>query len=235
MVCVASVANAKPAAKASAKKSSRFSAPADAKDTPAVKHGALDADACLAELDTRGVSYNKETARGVVGAIRLTGPLHGVTFTPDVDKKDVDTTPYAIVDCRLALSLDDFAALLQKHDVVEVRHYSIYRPPPKSWPDGKEGTRHDGAMAIDAAHFIKKDGTSLDVVKHFNGAIGDATCGPDAKPHPNTAEATELRAILCEAVDAHLFNVVLTPNYNKPHHNHFHMEVTAGVGWFLVH
>jgi hypothetical protein len=50
-----------------------------------------------------------------------------------------------------------------------------------------------------------------------------------------TPAATELRSILCEAVAQHLFNVVLTPNYNREHHNHFHLEVTAGVKWFLVH
>ena len=38
-----------------------------------------------------------------------------------------------------------------------------------------------------------------------------------------------------KAYEAQLFNVVLTPNYNKPHANHFHLEVTRGVKWFLVH
>ena len=59
--------------------------------------------------------------------------------------------------------------------------------------------------------------------------------GAGAGPYPATAEAVKLRAILCEAVDARLFNVVLTPNYNRPHKNHFHLELTEGVTWFLVH
>jgi hypothetical protein len=45
----------------------------------------------------------------------------------------------------------------------------------------------------------------------------------------------ELRRIVCDAAGARLFNVALTPNYNWPHRNHFHLEVTAGVGWFVVH
>ncbi|HEY0990404.1 MAG TPA: extensin family protein, partial [Kofleriaceae bacterium] len=64
---------------------------------------------------------------------------------------------------------------------------------------------------------------------------GAKTCGEGAGPHPATDAALALRAILCETVDARLFNVVLTPNYNRPHKNHFHLEVTAGVSWFLVH
>src|SRR5207249_4458382 len=119
-------------------------------------------------------------------------------------------------------------------------HYSMYRPPPKSWPDDKIGTRHNGALALDAARFTKKDGTKLSVLDDFHGAIGDKTCGDGAAPRhvadaDAAARATEIRAILCEAVAAHVFNVVLTPNYNKPHRNHFHLEVTAGVKWFLVH
>ena len=238
LVILAGVASAKPAKKPAAKKpakDSRFDAPADVESTPAFKYGSLSSAECELELGNRNISFTRETARGVATAIRLTGPLHGVTFEADVEDKDHGTTPYELADCRLVLALDDFAAILATHNIVRVRHYSIYRPPPKSWPDDKEGTRYDGAMAIDAAHFVNKDGKSLDVIKHFHGAIGAKTCGEGAAPDPVTAEATELRAILCEAVAAHLFNVVLTPNYNKPHNNHFHLEVTAGVKWFLVH
>jgi hypothetical protein len=31
-----------------------------------------------------------------------------------------------------------------------------------------------------------------------------------------------------------MFNVMLTPDYNWPHRNHFHLEVTAGARWVLV-
>jgi hypothetical protein len=43
-----------------------------------------------------------------------------------------------------------------------------------------------------------------------------------------------MRSIVCEAAEAHLFNVELSPNYNAKHKNHFHLEVTANVRWFLV-
>ena len=167
--------------------------------------------------------------------VRLTGPLHGVEFRTDLSDKARATSPYEIADCRLVLALDDFAVILEKHDIVQVRHYSIYRPPPKSWSDDKIGGQHNGALAIDAGRFTARDGTVLDVTKDFHGAIGAKTCGDGAGPQPVTANGKELRAILCEAVASHLFNVVLTPNFNRPHHNHFHLEVTADVKWFLVH
>jgi hypothetical protein len=28
--------------------------------------------------------------------------------------------------------------------------------------------------------------------------------------------------------------VILTPNHNRPHRNHFHLDVTPGAKWFIV-
>lgn len=214
---------------------SRFESPDDSTSTPAYRYARMTQDECEAELTARKIAFQRETAKGVLAPVRLTGPLHGVTFKTNLNEAQRATTPWEIADCRLVLALDDFSQILEKHDVVEVVHYSIYRVAPKSWPDDKIGGQHNGGLAMDAAKFTRKDGTSLDVLKMFHGKIGDKTCGDGAGPHPATADSKELRAILCEAVDAHLFNVVLTPDFNRPHRNHFHLEVMAGVHWFLVH
>ncbi|HTJ45037.1 MAG TPA: extensin family protein [Kofleriaceae bacterium] len=214
----------------------RFTTPPDATDSPAYHYGSLSSEKCLAELDARKISYKRETARGVATPVRLTGPLHGVVFHGDMAEKDRANSPHEIADCALVLALDDFAAeILVPHDIVEVKHYSMWRPPPESWPADQIAKRHPGAVAIDAAHFVKKDGTVLKVLDDFHGAIDDPTCGPDAAPHPVTPEATELRAIVCETAAKRIFNVILTPDYNYEHRNHFHMEVTSGVKWFLLH
>ena len=235
---VAAPAMAKPAARSSNVKrhaNSRFETPADADQLPAVRYGAMTRDECEAELTTRNISFKRESAKGVLAAVRLTGPLHGVTFKTDVADSKRETTPWEIGDCRLVLAMDDFAAILAQHDVVEVRHYSMYRVPPKSWADDKIGTQHNGGLALDAARFTKSNGDKLVVLDDFHGAIGAQTCGDGAAPHPANDKANELRDILCTAVSAHLFNVVLTPNFNRPHRNHFHLEVMANKKWFLVH
>ena len=238
LVAFAVPAAAKPAArKAAAKRhaNSRFETPADADALPAVRYGAMSRTDCEAELAARKISYQPERAKGVLAPVRLTGPLHGVTFRTDLSESARATTPWEIGDCRLVLAMDDFAAILAKHDVVEVRHYSMYRVAPKAWADDQIGGQHFGALALDAARFTKSDGSKLVVLDDFHGAIGAKTCGDGAGPHPVTAKGTELRQILCEAVAAHLFNVVLTPNFNRPHRNHFHLEVMANKKWFLVH
>jgi hypothetical protein len=212
-----------------------FQAPADATTSPAYRYGQMSRVDCETELTTRGIAFTRETGRGVLAPVRLTGPLHGVTFRTNEPAARRAISKWEIGDCRLILAMDDFAKILEAHRIVEVRHYSMYRPPSGSWPADKIGTRHPGALALDAGKFITSDGTVLDVDKDFNGAIDAKTCGDGAAPNPATPAALELRAILCEAVAARLFNVYLTPNYNRPHHNHFHLEVTAGVKWFLVH
>lgn len=205
-------------------------------DPPAQRYARLDRDACEAELGRRGIRFERvDEARGVLAPVRLQGPLHGVTFTTGMSAARRATSPWEIADCRLVLALDDFAAQLAAHDIVKVVHYSMYRPPSSRWPEGRLASRHPGGLAIDAAVFIKRDGSRLDVLKDFHGRIGAHTCGPGTGPRPATPQALELRRIACDAAAAHIFNVELTPDYNWKHRNHFHLEVAAGVRWFFVH
>jgi len=210
--------------------------PTNAAATPAVKYASLGQGTCEAELRRRKIPFVRAEARGVLAPVRLRGPVSGVTFRSQVPERARATSPYEIFDCRLVLALDDFAKLLTKLDIVEVIHYSAYRPPSaRGWVPGRVGSRHGGALALDAGKFVKKDGTVLDVEKEFHGRIGAKTCGPGTGPSPSTPEALALRTLACDSAAGHLFNVVLTPNYNWPHRNHFHLEVTSGVKWFIVH
>jgi Extensin-like protein C-terminus len=211
--------------------------PFDPSAAPAVRYGAMDKATCEAELGRRAIPWTAvPEARGVLAPVRITGPLHGVLYRFSLPAAQRATSPYEVIDCRLVLALDDFAQILARYDVAEVVHLSAWRPPPaKRWPEGKLGTRHPGGLAMDMAIFRRKDGTQLEVLKHFHGRIGATTCGPRTGPQPKTAEADALRGIVCEAADARLFNVALTPDYNRQHRNHFHLEVTPRVSWFVVH
>jgi hypothetical protein len=112
--------------------------------------------------------------------------------------------------------------------VVEVVHFSMYRPPSRKWAEGRIASRHPGGLAIDAASFVKRSGESLVVERDFHGRIGSRPCGPGTGPYPATAAAVELRRIYCDSVEARLFSIALTPDYNWPHRNHFHLEVALG-------
>ncbi len=391
--------------------------PALVKTTAAYRYANMTNDEALAECTRRNLPYiTVDPVAGVRAPIRLTGRLHGVSIHSNVAPNQRSTSPFEILDARLALALDDFTAILEKHDIDEIEHFSMYRPgaaakaaktaapavakqsvdpakpsdapakpvtektasvaaeavtpgqdkpalamsaaekpatkepttnkvvarkkaaaprkgvakkssgkmnpapktgssvamtekttPPSyekpsvkspqkalAKPESKHlgkaelrgktpagttelglkhkepgettesaskdkpeqvvveapqatapiqsvpvvttsgETRHPGGLAIDVGKLRKKDGTWISVSQHFHGKIGDKACGPDA-PVPTSAEAKELRALVCEAMGDHIFTYVLTPNYNAAHFDHFHMEIKPGVKWFLVH
>jgi hypothetical protein len=209
---------------------------------PATRYASLTAPDCLAELGRRKITFTPvQSAPGVLAPVRLPEDVGGVVYRTAIAKHLRATNPYDVFDCRLALALHDFSKVLLAHDIDEVLIFSAWRPPGKQWDDGKLGHRHPGALAIDAYRFGKKlvDGqterTWLEVEKDFHGIIGPAPCGSGAAPpSPSTPEARELRSLACEAADQHFFTSILTPNYNRAHFNHFHLEVTPEVKWYLV-
>jgi len=213
----------------------RFVPPSfDVTETPAWRYGELTAEACERELRAREIAFTSEPTKGVLSGIRLSGPIKGVTFRTRQSEEQRATSTWEILDCRLALALHDFADVLVAHDIVEVRHYSMHRQTPRSWPDDKVGSQHIGGLAIDAAIFITKDGVEMDVNDDFHGRIGGVTCGEKGRPRKKTEKSVELRAILCETAAKRIFNVILTPNHDRAHKNHFHLDVTPGARWFIV-
>lgn len=185
----------------------------------------LDAAACEAELKRRGVPYELATAQGVDRAIRLRGPLRGVEIHAPGAKDSWHQSVHEILDCRLALALDDFAALLAERDFVEVVHASFYRKNAKIAGRGVP-SQHASGRAMDLSALVKRDGTRLDVLKDWHGAIGDKACGPDASPpKQDTSAARELRSLVCEAGARGIFHLILTPNFNHAHHDHLHIDL----------
>lgn len=208
---------------------------ADVATAPASRYANLSNDAALAELDRRGVTYERvESAPGVRAPIRLEGKLHGVWIHSSLPEAVRKTTPFEILDARLAIALDDFADVLSHHDVTEVVHFTMYRPA----DDAREGnvaveTRHPGGMAIDVGALKKKDGTLLTVGSHWPPAIGAKTCGIGGR-RLALRKGRELVSILCEAKDLRLFHAMLTPHFNRAHHDHLHLEIKPDTRWFLV-
>ena len=47
------------------------------------------------------------------------------------------------------------------------------------------------------------------------------------RPRDAAAVFTELHQLICELKAAGVWNIVLTPNYNDAHRNHFHVDLTT--------
>jgi hypothetical protein len=359
--------------------------PEVAEATPSYRYANMTDAEAFDELDRRKIVYTKlASVPGVRAPVRLTSRLHGVYIHSSLPPDQRVTSIFEILDARLLLALDDFAAVLERHDIDEVVHFTMYRPnvaapdhavdeepqaskpagraratqgklsaatpakplparapqgaapvkpaskataprptpslgpkgtieggkggqatasnlkqkpsspdipkpegvvirvskkpqsapspaaapkgkgsapapsapgkqPPGNKPRGTviahrdpapsglhkttwapPGTRHPAGLAIDVGLLHKKDGRWLSVARHFQGHIGDKTCGEGAQV-PENPDARELRALVCEPGDQGVFTYVLTPNYNAAHADHYHMEIKPGVRWFLYH
>ncbi len=219
-------------------KKPRTTESADWAKTPAAKYGALSKAKCLAELKGRKIAFSEvKAAPGVLAPVRLKGPLSGVVFRTELPEAERRTSPHEVFDCRLVLALHDFGAILKAKGVEEAILFSAWRPPPKSWPKDKQATRHPGALAADVRRLIfaadeEQRRADLVVERDWTPKRDTPPCSGDVSPE--TKEAKTLRSIFCEADEKRLFTVMLSPNYDSAHANHFHLEVTPGVKWRLV-
>lgn len=208
----------------------------EATSSRAYHYANLTNEQAFAELDSRGIEYVRVTDKmpGVRAPIRLRGRLHGVWIHSVLPPEERATTPFEILDARLALALDDFCCILSHHDIVEVVHFTMYRPAPDFREDpNSPQTRHPGGMAIDVGALKKKNGDWLAVGPHWPASIGAKTCGEGAR-HLVSRRGRELMSIVCEAADQRVFHYMLTPHFNEEHHDHFHLEIKPAVKWFLV-
>jgi hypothetical protein len=196
--------------------------------SPVLAYAAFDRDACEAELRRRDISFDRaRPTAGVLAPIRLRGALHGVAAHSSVSPGHRARSAKELIDCRLALSLDDFAAALAVRDIVELEWSSAYRTKGELGCTTKyRGQQHCAALAVDVTSFRKRNGSRLVVARDFQGKLGTLTCGA-GEPARN-----ELWSIACDAAGRE-FQVVLTPNWNAEHRDHFHLELTV-YDWVLV-
>lgn len=187
------------------------------------------AEACHRALRDEGIAFvalAPADTPGVRWPIRLRGPVAGVVFEPN----DHDAT-HAVLDCRLALALHAWAGELRRAGVRRVDYYSIYRPGARIAGSGRV-SGHAHGMAIDAARFTLHSGAVLNILDDWEGRVRGA------EPCPLRSDESSggrlLRAVTCSAADHKLFQVVLTPHYNKAHHNHVHLEIKPEVDWTFV-
>jgi hypothetical protein len=191
------------------------------RDAPAIRNANLSAAQCRAEVRRRGlpVRWIGGNVRGIAAPLRLTGPLRGVRFRSPGGK-----SPYGMLDCRLALTLDDLAVLLEAHQVVEVRVDNMYRPK-AHLPGSRKRSQHAYGLAADVTVFGLSEGRTLVVERDFQGTRGEPVCGPESGVAEPTEEAIALRNILCAVARHGLFHHILTPNYNEAHRDHLHLDI----------
>ena len=147
----------------------------------------------------------------------LLGPtVRGVTFRSGYD----GGTEALFVSCPLALAIDVAAALLERRGVTEASHLGTYqcRTIEGASPAASTLSQHGLANAIDLSGFTLDGGAGYTVQAAWE----------KNQPTPMTPGGVFLKELAGALFDGG-FSIVLTPDFNDAHHDHFHLDLTPGV------
>lgn len=173
----------------------------------------LSGEACIRDLVKRGLDVKSAPpAYGVQTPIYLKGNIGDVVWVNAWDAK----LPMHI-DCRFAYSLLRFAPILKAHHIQKVTWTSTYRAPQKN----RISSQHGRGLAVDVRSVILEDGRELVVLSEWRKAYGTAG---NCVGSPPTAESKILRHLICQTEDANIFRLLLTPDSDWDHQNHFHID-----------
>lgn len=215
-------AEVEPGTRASA--SSPTSSPSAASDLPLPSFEPfrrLASDACLARLRELDVAHRERAHEAVEGGV-IVEEVGGVTWEFE-GRLEV----HRVMDCRLVLALHAWAPTLRAAGVTKVRHLSALRPSARVRSTGAV-SGHSRGLAVDPRHFELADGTRLDVLEDWTWRQRGAE--PCAQVEEPSTSAT-LRGVVCRAIEAGLFQVVVTPHHDDLHANHVHVEVVPDAEW----
>jgi hypothetical protein len=139
--------------------------------------------------------------------------VNGVTLRPArVDRRPVPI--YAA--CELAESLADMTDMLRSRGVTDVVYLGVYGC--RVVAGTSTLSEHGRGRAFDLAALRTTDGTVHTVVSHWE----------KDQPSPVTPSGRLLRETVEELYEDRVFNIILTPDYNADHYNHFHLDLTPG-------
>lgn len=185
-------------------------APAAAERGPRVDPVAA---ACHRALDEAQVSWRPASRPGIAVGVEITGPLGGVTYV------GAGRDPL-VVDCSLAVSLAAAGRYLTGLGLDRVRWVSAYSR--RNIRGTDRPSNHSYGLAIDVSRLTGPAVGTLSVVADYEQGLGDAV---DCLGQPMTQAGALLKVTQCQLVQSGLFFLVLSPDYDDAHHDHFHLEV----------
>lgn len=186
--------------------------------------GTMPLPECLARLDQLGIRWEPwaHAAQSPDGRPDLTcavddpiyvhSPINGITYR----YYSHSSSARMAMACELALALHRLGDVLAEHDIDTALHIGTYNC--RAIATTTRISQHGMARAIDLWGFERRDGHRYVLEQHWEH---DTTS-------PRSHEAQVLYDIGRQMHEQRIFNVVLTPNYNAAHDNHFHVDLTAG-------
>lgn len=170
------------------------------------------ADHCTAELARRGVAFKPASKPGIAIGVEITGPLGGVEWAPSSKNP-------LIIDCSLAVSLDEAGRHLRAVGVTRAVWSSAYSR--RTVRGSGRPSKHSYGLAIDVPRLVVGDAGELSVALDYEQGLGDRV---DCLGRPATQAGALLKVTQCQLARSGLFHLVLSPDYDDAHHDHFHLE-----------
>jgi hypothetical protein len=166
---------------------------------------------CTAELDARGVAWKPASRPGIAIGVEITGPLGGVTFSSDDQP--------LVIDCSLAVSLAEAGRYLRDAGIDRATFSSAYSR--RNVRGTNHPSKHSYGLAIDVHTFTGAAFGRLRVDRDYEQGLGDDI---DCVGAPVTEGGRVLKTLQCQLVRSGLFFLVLSPDYDDAHHDHFHLQ-----------
>ena len=187
---------------------------------------AMSPSQCRAHLRDHRVSFaaaSRKEAPEVAQPVRLTGPLEGVVFRIPWSS-DMQEDHHAIWDCRLLAAMIPLARWLSIHGVREVHYFSVLRR---------------GRIVKQKPRSQHNIGLAIDILGLVHGAVGSDRSNVEddypkgrirACPPPALLDARRRlwAEFMCYAASEGLVHTLLTPDYDRDHRNHLHLDLQPG-------
>ncbi len=197
--------------------------------SPALRYANLSPWQCKKELARRKLPLQRQReTKGIATALRFTAPMNGVRFITAGPK-----SPFSLLDCRLALTLDDLTKVLNDRGVVGIRVDNFYRRAARL-PGSRKRSQHAYGLAIDMTELELADGRVLNVEAAWGAPIGVPPCGPGARVEEGLPDSLTLRNLVCLIAAGGHFHHILTPAYDRAHRNHLHLDIKRGTKYGII-
>lgn len=179
--------------------------------------------ACQAELLELGAvftptSHAPESPEGfpnllceIEDPVLLYGPINGVGLEY-IDGSDGPVR----VGCETAMSIVGSAAVAQSLGVETMVHIGAYNC--RTISGSSNLSQHGLGRALDIWGFVLASGEEFTVLDDWE----------DGNPNPGTPGGQLLRGFTDQVWMMSLWNIILTPEFNAAHDDHFHVDTTPG-------
>jgi hypothetical protein len=202
--------------------------PSDQVEDPTPIEPPPNASSCIQEITDLGLNYeyrgdqadspsnNPNLQCYVEDGVRVQSPINGVVYR----YVEHSTASPLYGSCSLMRALYDLSALLREYNIVEVGHIGTYNCRVISGTNTL--SRHGFGDALDIAFVRTADGTEYNLLADWE--------------HDTTAPVTTAGRVLYELSremqQRNIFNIILTPNFNSAHDNHFHLDLTPDQNFY---